>query len=204
MKARGRSVRACFAWRWFLLCLGLSPGCSSTGGNGTVTCGQGTELKGGQCVVVARDAGRADGGAATDGGPPSSPDASCMMVTVYPDADGDGFGDASEPPTKRCIDAPGFVGNNLDCADGDAKAFPGQPEYFSVPILGARTVEPFDFNCDGTTDVKLPLSASACGPGLPRPEPDSWLGKVPECGQAGNLIVPSGDCKTQSIVQTCR
>jgi hypothetical protein len=127
-----------------------------------------------------------------------------MMVTVYPDADGDGFGDALEPPTKRCIDDPGFVGNNLDCADGDAKAFPGQPEYFAVPILGARTVEPFDFNCDGTTDVKLALSANACGSGIQPPEPDSWLGNVPECGKAGSLIVTPVACQTASTVQTCR
>lgn len=41
----------------------------------------------------------------------------------YPDADGDGYGDASKPPL--CIQEPGYVADNTDLDDSDPDIYPG-------------------------------------------------------------------------------
>ncbi len=47
--------------------------------------------------------------------------------TYHPDADGDGFGDASET-TDSCEPISGYVTDSSDCDDGDAAVFPGAAE----------------------------------------------------------------------------
>jgi hypothetical protein len=87
---------------------------------------------------------------------------------VYPDADGDGYGDASAPPTLVCTaPPPGFVANNGDCNDSDAAISPAATE---------TCFDKVDNNCNGQIDEGCPLcqtaqvcdtyetGACACGP----------------------------------------
>jgi len=62
---------------------------------------------------------------------------------VFPDADGDGYGDASATATGVCEAAAGQVTNNSDCADGNAAIHPGAEEICANKI---------DDNCDGKID----------------------------------------------------
>jgi hypothetical protein len=64
-----------------------------------------------------------------------------LSITVWPDADGDGFGSASAPAETGCPGA-GRVTNNTDCNDANASARPGAPE----------TCDGVDSDCDGTVD----------------------------------------------------
>ena len=50
------------------------------------------------------------------------------LQPFWPDADGDGFGDAFGDPTEDCAPPPGTVDNAGDCDDGDADVFPGADE----------------------------------------------------------------------------
>ena len=54
---------------------------------------------------------------------PSTPP--CEAQTWYADADGDGWGDDTQPTTTCDDPEPGFVGVAGDCDDGDAGVHPG-------------------------------------------------------------------------------
>ncbi len=60
--------------------------------------------------------------------------------TVYADADGDGYGDATSQ-LRTCDDVAGFVSNDADCDDADATYNPGALETCTDVV---------DFNCDGS------------------------------------------------------
>jgi hypothetical protein len=49
------------------------------------------------------------------------------LITFYRDADGDGFGDASNS-TEACAAPRGYVANATDCNDGNASVHPGAAE----------------------------------------------------------------------------
>ncbi len=63
-------------------------------------------------------------------------------LTVWPDADGDGYGDASGTSTLDCAVRPGFADNRGDCDDLDPTVSPAAIEY----------CDGFDDDCDGTAD----------------------------------------------------
>lgn len=65
----------------------------------------------------------------------------------YPDNDGDGFGDETQP-LRTCLSNPpiGYVSNGFDCDDTNALVFPGAPE---IPC------NQMDENCNGMADDKV-------------------------------------------------
>jgi len=84
---------------------------------------------------------------------------SCRLF--YRDSDNDKFGDrsgtvAGGTAIVGCDNAAppaGFVTDKTDCDDGDARAFPGQTEFFADTSLGKGSN---DFNCDGTVTKETP------------------------------------------------
>jgi len=87
----------------------------------------------------------------------------------YKDFDGDTFGDrngnsAMMTAVAGCVGANppvGFVTNNDDCDDRDARAKPGQAQFFDTARLG---VGGFDFNCDGSeTEQYSEYPGARCG-----------------------------------------
>jgi len=74
----------------------------------------------------------------------ASVDEDVVFNTYYIDADGDGFGDASDAGAPGCQPPEGRVPNNDDCDDGNAAINPGAQE----------TCDPInaDEDCDGAAD----------------------------------------------------
>jgi hypothetical protein len=135
----------------------------------------------GHCVVVASaddpdscpaDTRTCDAGGACrlKGGQACAASGDCAgaaCTIVYPDSDGDGFGDRSPNAARGfCGPAPaGFVTNNGDCCDaGDTNrdVHPGQTTWFTAP--GPCGIQ-FDYDCDGTTTAQHP-AAGSCAPGV--------------------------------------
>lgn len=52
----------------------------------------------------------------------------CADIVWFPDADGDGFGDAETPPVSACEAPAGMVSSQDDCDDTDPSVYPGAPE----------------------------------------------------------------------------
>jgi hypothetical protein len=93
-----------------------------------------------------------------------------VLDTVFPDADGDGFGDGSRPETA-CGPGGAYVSNGNDCDDARADVWPGNPEACdgldndcngAVDDGVGETVWT-DADGDGYGDPGAP--AVACGPG---------------------------------------
>ena len=61
----------------------------------------------------------------------------------WPDADGDGFGDGTQPSVMACEAPAGHVDNAEDCHDGDASVAPSQAEIW---------YDGTDQDCDGASD----------------------------------------------------
>ncbi len=64
-------------------------------------------------------------------------------VDWWPDADGDGYGDAAAATTSACVQPTGHVDNGLDCDDGNSAIRPG-----AVEICG----DGLDNDCNGQID----------------------------------------------------
>lgn len=73
----------------------------------------------------------------------------CVITSLHPDRDGDGFGDPRQS-FSRCPGAPGFVADATDCDDGSATSRPG----------GTETCNCRDDDCNGTVD-ELPACRAA-------------------------------------------
>jgi hypothetical protein len=124
------------------------------------------------------------------------------MLFCAPDQDEDGFGDALALLRLEQHACPsGFVDNNLDCADEDSRAFPGQTLYFTTPAIG-KTIDPWDFDCDGAAEQQYPDPPLSCS--AQKTETDctqwsddvsshvGWAQSVPECGQSGKVTTGWG------------
>ncbi len=69
------------------------------------------------------------------------------ITGYYPDADGDGFGDAASPAFETCDESPpGYVVDHQDCDDSRADAHPGATEVCNG----------MDDDCDGFVDQDDP------------------------------------------------
>ncbi len=66
-----------------------------------------------------------------------------VLLTVYADADGDGYGDAAAAQ-EACEAGSGLVEDATDCDDTDAAFNPGAAE--------DDCTDPSDYNCDGTVE----------------------------------------------------
>ncbi|MFT3772446.1 MAG: MopE-related protein [Minicystis sp.] len=79
-----------------------------------------------------------------------------LATTFYRDADGDGYGDATQT-TQACLTTPpaGYVANHTDCNDGNAAVHPGATEICNGT----------DDNCNGVADEGNPGSGFACNTG---------------------------------------
>jgi len=78
-------------------------------------------------------------------------DESFPHKTFYADQDLDGFGDPAQS-IAACEAPEGYVGNNLDCAPNEARAFPG----------AAEACNNADDDCDGAVDEQVPALGVAC------------------------------------------
>ena len=77
-------------------------------------------------------------------------------LTVYRDADGDGYGDPAFPVTACGSPPPaGYVPDNTDCNDADASVHPHVPDVCNA----------IDDDCDGTVDEDFVSHATTCGIG---------------------------------------
>jgi hypothetical protein len=165
----------------------------------------------GHCVVVASaddpDACPADthtcdaGGACKLKNGQSCTGGDCAMgacTTLYPDADGDTFGDKAATTANGkargfCGGAPaGWVANNGDCCDaaGAGKdAHPGQTAWFTV----AGPCGDFDYDCDGSGTPQYPAvgactDAVACTPGFTAATACGASGNLQACDSAAPLL----------------
>lgn len=133
----------------------------------------------------------------------------CTNVTVFRDADGDGFGDPQQPSIACSAALPtGYVTTGTDCCDQDARAFPGQTAYDKT----ASACGGFDFDCDGAASPLREALFSGCSSSPSA----SWRDAVPACGLQGQLVqcarVPGGgiggppqfNITEQPVTQSCR
>ncbi len=98
-----------------------------------------------------------------------------------PDADGDG----------QTAD---YCGGE-DCADGDARAFAGQTEYFVSPVMGlpAGSVLQYDFNCDGGEEGRY--TSSKCELGSCDTSSHFLVATLVKCGEKAEF----GKCINQTF-----
>ena len=78
-------------------------------------------------------------------------------LRCWPDADGDGFALADAVPMSACTCPDGTTsvepaGSEIDCADNDDRAFPGQTMYFADRIPDVGRGRSWDFDCNGTEE----------------------------------------------------
>jgi hypothetical protein len=131
--------------------------------------------------------GGAGGGSSDAGG--GAGGGCSTTVTVYPDGDGDGYGSALGPATQACSVLTGYVGNSLDCADGDNRAHPGQTGFFDAGVIGLTSTRIWDFNCDGTEENQWGTAVRICPQGTPCGLGEAWHGgRAPVCGQTASWL----------------
>ena len=132
------------------------------------------------------DGGLEDGGA-DDGGAGDAATDACARVPLFPDGDGDGFGDDGSSSEMRCPEE-GWVPNAEDCDDGDENVRPGADE----------ACDAIDRDCDGAID-----EGSVCAPCvrilqrgelyIACPDPLGWPDARDACRAIGRELVTVED-----------
>ena len=101
----------------------------------------------------------------------------------YPDADGDGFGDAGAEPQYSCMDPEdGSVTDNTDCNDGDSQISPGEPEVCDPDGI--------DENCNGLSNDG--------DPGVDQNTQSDWYIDVDMDGYGDQNLDPFWRCENPS------
>jgi hypothetical protein len=85
-------------------------------------------------------------------------------VDCFRDADGDGHGDAAQPRVFGGTCGPGYVRSSDDCADSDARVYPGQSRGFGSGYSAGGRVS-FDFDCDGQESIEGSFPRRSSSPG---------------------------------------
>jgi hypothetical protein len=128
-------------------------------------------------------------------------------TTLYPDADGDSFGDrgataANGKAKQICGGAAGggWVTSNTDCCDtGDAAktVHPGQTGWFTMP----GPCGGFDFDCDGTTTMQYPTAGAcdltACAAGFAATTACGAMGDFQACDGAVPIVCAAPAAQAQ-------
>ena len=114
-----------------------------------------------------------------------------VLLTVYGDADGDGFGDASDP-RAACAAGEGEADNDDDCDDTDETVFPSAEEL----------CDEVDNDCDGEIDedTQRTVYIDADGDGHGDPEtateacgvPDGYTEEGDDCDDTSDQALPGG------------
>jgi hypothetical protein len=105
------------------------------------------------------------------------------FAAVYPDADGDGFGDASAEP-GACEAPAGHVADGGDCDDGDGEVHPGAED---VPGDGV------DQDCDGVDPAEDP---SDDAPAEEDPSADAPSAEAPSAESPSDEAPAKSGCST--------
>lgn len=103
-----------------------------------------------------------------------------LTITVFPDADNDGQGDASNGGQEVCSQPEGTVRNHLDCNDQDD----------SIYVNANEVCDGLDNDCDGVTDDGVTLSFYADGDNDGYGAGDA----VPGCSASAGLSANNEDC----------
>ncbi len=104
--------------------------------------------------------------------------------TWYPDADGDGYGDATAATADACNAPPGYTANADDCDDTDAQVNPGSYEI----------CDSVDNDCDGDVDEAGALGASTFYTDSDGDGYGDANSAVTACFQASGVVANDDDC----------
>lgn len=167
---------------------GSGEGDEGSAGTGPGTAGPGTAGSGTEGGTAGATAGATEG--VDTGGTADTADdlPDCPMMTYYPDADMDGYGDQAYP-VDACIMPPAHIPTGGDCDDANPMVHPGVEE----------VCDAFDNDCNGLVDEASPSnpSCNGCGLGLLGdhayafcPGPVSWAEARTACmGFGGDLVI---------------
>ena len=121
-------------------------------------------------------------------------------TVCYPDADGDGYGDAAAAPVMRCGCVGNLSSNATDCCDADADTHPCSSPLCPFHVT-ANACGSYDYDCNGTlegrprrnsdifdTAANCPSGGGGffCAPTNCRLA-SGWQGAVPPCGSTSPI-----------------
>jgi hypothetical protein len=122
-------------------------------------------------------------------------------VTVYADADGDGFGNLAAP-TTRCVPPAGTVANSTDCDDTRTSVRPG----------GTEVCNGLDDDCNGTVDNGVLVAWYADGDtdgygagsaALACTAPSGRVASNTDCDDAANAVHPGATEVCNGVDDDC-
>jgi large repetitive protein len=129
-----------------------------------------------------------------------------VTITVYPDADGDGYGDESAP-IEACEESAGWVEDSSDCDDSEALSNPGGTE-----VCGDAIDNDCSGDADGSDSSDAPtwyLDADADGEGdsassdVACDAPSGYVSDASDCDDSDSTINTSATEVCDSVDNDC-